>query len=196
MGPPTCHMGDEHSEITAIARGSVTRVTHSHFCYKKQSRAENLHRFKGRKVCFTRGLHVAYAAWDSHGVSFYGDIGFARLKQHFRDGGFGLRTDRPVTYQYIRGLQRGSNWNLNAKNAGIPATTGIALHETDMAGNRPISFELHPSHPCGYVFQLDNLSYFDHLKSSALPGSILPLFANMSCWHFGPIHGPYRPIQI
>ena len=60
MGPPTCHMGDEHSEITAIARGSVTRVTHSHFCYKKQSRAENLHRFKGRKVCFTRGLHVAY----------------------------------------------------------------------------------------------------------------------------------------
>lgn len=38
MGPPTCHMGDDHSEITAIARGSVTRVTHSHFCYKKHQK--------------------------------------------------------------------------------------------------------------------------------------------------------------
>lgn len=61
-----------------------------------KSRAENLDRFKGRKVC----LHAAYTLLTPLGIlmdcPFTGILADARLKQHFRDPGFGLRIDRPV----------------------------------------------------------------------------------------------------
>lgn len=161
-----------------------------------KSRAENLHRFKGRKVCFTRGLHVAYAAWDSHGLSFYGDIGLCKA-QAALSRRFFWPTHWPPRYLTIhKGFIAWLQLELERKKCGHTCHNWHCTPRNWHGGKSTYIIWTASFTSMWICVLARQLILFRPLEIFSFARINPPSIANMSCWHFGPTHGPYKPIQI